>query len=275
MCARESEDLPVVPGAPRPAAHRLVEWARGRSHDSVVTGDVPWVFRPKGTTMHIEPGIVEGSKIVLSYLTAGGAGLYAARAVWKSVKDRSPGSLLVRSVATTALVLTFFQVFPHAPVGVSEVHLILGSTLFLLFGAAPAAVGLAAGLLVQGLLFAPLDLPQYGMNITTLLVPLFGLQLIANRVIAPNTPYVDLRYRQTLALSATFQAGIVSWVGFWALYGEGFSGQAVRDIATFGAAYLAVIIVEPLADLAVLAAAKGLRGVSNGSLLEPRLLQPA
>ena len=124
--------------------------------------------------MHIEPGIVEGSKIVLSYLTAGGAGLYAARAVWKSVKDRGPGSLLVRSVATTALVLTFFQVFPHAPVGVSEVHLILGSTLFLLFGAAPAAVGLAAGLLVQGLLFAPLDLPQYGMNITTLLVPLFG-----------------------------------------------------------------------------------------------------
>ena len=25
MCACESEDLPAVPGAPRPAAHRLVE----------------------------------------------------------------------------------------------------------------------------------------------------------------------------------------------------------------------------------------------------------
>lgn len=31
MRACESEDLPVVPGAPRPAAHRLVEWAFGRS----------------------------------------------------------------------------------------------------------------------------------------------------------------------------------------------------------------------------------------------------
>jgi ABC-type Co2+ transport system permease subunit len=40
-------------------------------------------------------------------------------------------------------------------VGVSEVHLILGTTLLLIFGAAPAAIGLAAGLLVQSLFFAP------------------------------------------------------------------------------------------------------------------------
>ena len=38
---------------------------------------------------------------------------------------------------------SFFEVLPHAPVGVSEVHLILGSTLFLILGAAPAAIGLA------------------------------------------------------------------------------------------------------------------------------------
>jgi len=30
MRACESEDLPVVPGAPRPAAHRLAVWAYGR-----------------------------------------------------------------------------------------------------------------------------------------------------------------------------------------------------------------------------------------------------
>ncbi len=29
--ACESEDLPAVPGAPRPVAHRLVEWAFGRT----------------------------------------------------------------------------------------------------------------------------------------------------------------------------------------------------------------------------------------------------
>ena len=30
VCACESEDLPAVSGAPRPAAHRLVDWAYGR-----------------------------------------------------------------------------------------------------------------------------------------------------------------------------------------------------------------------------------------------------
>ena len=31
MRACKSEDLPAVPDAPRPAAHRLVEWAFGRT----------------------------------------------------------------------------------------------------------------------------------------------------------------------------------------------------------------------------------------------------
>ena len=225
--------------------------------------------------VHIEPGIVEGPKIILSYVTAGGAGMYALRSAWQLVKERGVSPVLFRSLSTTALVFVFFQVFPHYPVGVSEVHLILGSTLFLLFGMAPAAIGLAAGLLLQGLSFAPFDLPQYGMNVTTLLVPLFGLQYIAGRIIAPNTPYMQLRYRQALALSTTYQAGIVTWVGFWALYGEGFGAQTVQSIAAFGAAYLIVIIIEPLADLTVLAAAKTLHQFKDSPLLERRLLNPA
>ena len=225
--------------------------------------------------MHIEPGIVEGPKIILSYLTAGGAGAYALSLGWKQARTRGPGSLVGGILATTALVFTFFQIFPHVPVGVSEVHLILGSTMFLIFGAAPAAFGLAFGLLLQGLFFAPFDLPQYGMNVTTLLVPLFALQFVAHRVIAPGTPYVDLKYRQALALSATYQAGIVSWVAFWAFYGEGFNAATATSIATFGAAYLTVIAIEPLADLAVLAGAKALHRSNSSGLLERRLYHPA
>lgn len=225
--------------------------------------------------MHIEPGIVEGSKIILSYATAGGAGAYTLTLAWQHLKQRGLSSLLLGAAATTVLVFGFFEVFPHFPVGVSEVHLILGSTLFLLFGAAPAAFGLALGLLIQGLLVAPFDLPQYGMNVTTLLVPLFALQYVAGRTIAQKTAYVDLKYRQALALSATYQAGVVSWVAFWALYGEGFTAEAVSGIAAFGAAYVAVIALEPLADLAVLAAAKALRQLEGGVWWEPRLFNPA
>ncbi|PQD97939.1 cobalt transporter [Mycobacterium sp. EPG1] len=225
--------------------------------------------------MHIEPGIVDGAKIALSYASATGAGVYAVSAAWKHVKQRGGASLILGSAATTVLTLVFFELFPHFPVGVSEVHLILGSTLFLIFGAAPAAFGLAAGLLIQGLLFAPFDLPQYGMNVTTLVVPLLALQYVAGRTIAPQTRYVDLKYRQALTLSATYQAGIVSWVAFWAVYGQGVTAETLAGVATFGAAYLLVIVVEPVADLAVLAAAKAAQRFKDGAWLEPRLFNPA
>lgn len=225
--------------------------------------------------MHIEPGLVAESKIWLSYVAAAGVGAYTLKCAWQTAKDSGPVSLVVRSAAATALVFAFFEVLPHYPVGVSEVHFILGSTLFLIFGAAPAAIGLALGLLIQGLFFAPFDLPQYGMNVTTLLVPLFALTAVARRIIAPGTPYVDLKYRQALALSTSFQAGVVAWVAFWALYGHGFAVENLHLIATFAGAYMLVIIVEPLADLAVLAAAKAIRGLRGSPLLERRLYSPA
>ena len=90
--------------------------------------------------MHIEPGLVADSKIWLSYVTAAGAGAYGLKLAWEDVKERGPVSLLARAAAATSLVFCFFEVLPHYPVGVSEVHLIFGSTLFLIFGAAPAAI---------------------------------------------------------------------------------------------------------------------------------------
>ena len=226
--------------------------------------------------MHIEPGVVDGAKIVLSYATGAAAAAITSNFVIKAVKnvgDIAP--LVIRSVATTALVFGFFEVLPHYPVGVSEVHLILGSTLLLLFGAAPAAIGLIAGLLLQGLLFAPFDLPQYGMNITTLIVPLLGIHMLAKRIIAPQTAYVDLKYSQALALSTAYQGGIVAWVAFWAIYGHGFGVENLTSIATFGASYMLVVILEPLVDLGVLAGAKALKGVGNSPLFHSRLTNAA
>jgi hypothetical protein len=160
-------------------------------------------------------------------------------------------------------------------VGVSEGHLILGSTLFLLFGAGPAAIGLALGLLVQGLFFAPFDLPQYGMNVTTLVVPLYAVSLLAKRIVPDRTPYVDLQYRQALALSTAYQGGIVAWVAFWAIYGQGLSAANLAGIATFGAAYMTVILLEPLADLGVLATAKLLRQLQGTRLIQQRVYNAA
>lgn len=225
--------------------------------------------------MHIEPALVAGAKALLGAVTAAASGAVALKLAWEAVRERGLPSLMARTAAATALTFTFFEVLPHWPVGVSEVHLILGSTLFLTFGAAPAALGLALGLLIQGLFFAPFDLPQYGMNVTTLLVPLFAVSAVARRIVAPRTPYVDLRYGQALALSVAYQGGVVGWVAFWALWGQGFEATNLAAIGAFGGAYMLVVLVEPLADLAVLAGAKAWRGLEGSGLVTPRLHNPA
>lgn len=221
--------------------------------------------------MHIEPGLVDGAKILLSYVTAAGAGAYAIQRARTTLREQGAASFAARSIASTALVFSFFEILPHFPVGVSEVHLILGSTLFLIFGVAPAACGLALGLLLQGLLFAPFDLPQYGMNVTTLLVPLFALEALARRVIPSGKAYVDLSYGQVLSLSLAYQSGIVAWVAFWALYGQGMTAANLAAISTFGGAYLLVVLIEPVVDLLVLASAKALRGLKGSGWVTPRL----
>ncbi|MBT9384737.1 energy-coupling factor ABC transporter permease [Pseudooceanicola sp. CBS1P-1] len=225
--------------------------------------------------MHIEPGLISPAKMILSYATAAGAGAFWLKTAAAGLKEKGLASLAARGAMATAAVFTFFQVLPHYPVGISEVHFILGSTLFLLLGAAPAAFGLAFGLLLQGLFFAPFDLPQYGANVTTLLVPLFALKALADTLIPRATAYVDIRYRDALALSTAYQGGVVLWVAFWAFYGQGFSATTAASVFSFGGAYMLVVLVEPLADLAVLAAAKSLKGLRGSGLTTPRLYDAA
>ncbi|MEA5501606.1 energy-coupling factor ABC transporter permease [Halotia wernerae UHCC 0503] len=225
--------------------------------------------------MHIELGVVDGAKIVLSYGTAVASLGYAGKLTLDAATRDGIGAVALRAAIAAAATFCFFEVLPHEPVGVSEVHLILGTTLYLLFGAAPAALGLALGLAAQSLFFAPADLPQYGMNVTTLLVPLFLLAELAKRVVPTGTAYTDIGYAQAFKLSAAYQGGVVAWVAFWVLYGHGFGAETLTEIASFGAAYMLVVLAEPLIDLGVLAAAKGLRVLRDTGVFQTRLYDPA
>ncbi len=225
--------------------------------------------------MHIEPGVVDGAKMAFAYATAAGAAGYTAKLALADLGRSDPASFAIRTAMAAVGTFVFFQVLPHFPVGISEVHFILGTTLFLLLGAAPAALGLALGLLVQGMLFAPTDLPMFFVNVTTLLVPLFAISALAERIIPRATAYVDLDYGQVLNLSAMYQGGVVAWVAFWAFYGQGVSAATFQSVWTFGAAYMLVILVEPIADLAVLAGAKAMRGSAASGLFVRRLYASA
>ena len=225
--------------------------------------------------MHIEPGIVHGAKMALAYATAAGAAGYTAKLALADVKSHGATALVLRSALATVGTFVFFEVLPHFAVGVSEVHFILGTTLLLLLGTAPAAIGLMAGLLVQGLFFAPTDLPMYAVNLTTLLVPLFAIAALARKVVPAGTAYVDLTYGQALKLSTAYQGGVVAWVAFWVLYGQGAGADTLASLMAFGTAYMAVVVIEPVADLAVLALAKAYRGGRLDALVQPRVYHAA
>ena len=225
--------------------------------------------------MHIEPGVVDGAKMVFAYGTAAAAAGYSLKLATDEIKSRNIVSFGVRAGIATVAVLTFFELLPHFAVGISEVHFILGTTILLVLGAAPAAFGLAAGLAIQGLLFAPSDLPMYYVNLTTLLVPLFAVHALTKLIAPAGRAYVDLDYLDVLKLSGVYQGGIIAWVAFWAFYGQGFGVENMNAVLSFGTAYLVVIAIEPLVDLAVLAAAKALRGRGSEMAVSHRLYNAA
>lgn len=178
-------------------------------------------------------------------------GAYAVKPARNAAATRDLAMLAARKAVATAAVFIFFPVLPHAPVGMSKVHLTLGATLFLMLGVTPSAIGLVQGLLVQGLLFEPADLPQYGRNVTTLLGPLVALQMPATRVIARDTAYVDLTCGPALALSMAYQGGFVAWVAFRAIWGQGMTPETLTAVSTFAAASMLVLALEPRVDLAL------------------------
>ena len=86
--------------------------------------------------MHIEPGVVDGAKMALAYGTAATAAGYTLKLAAEDLKTHSHASFIARAMIATVGVFVFFEILPHFPVGISEVHFILGTTLFLLLGAA-------------------------------------------------------------------------------------------------------------------------------------------
>ena len=206
--------------------------------------------------MHIEPGVVVGAKMFLSYGTAVSVLGMTVKSAYDNIKENSLISFILKSIIAIAVVFSSFEILPHYPIGVSEVHLILGTTLFLLLGLAPTAIGLTLGLLIQGLFFAQFDLPQYGINVTTLLASIFILNIAVKKIIPAKTAYKDITYTQMLKMSIIWEGAIVSWVAFWAFYGQGFASENIANVLNFGIAYMSVIIIEPLIDMAVLTAVK-------------------
>jgi hypothetical protein len=97
------------------------------------------------------------------------------------------------------------------------------------------------------------------------------MAVLARKMIPENMAYKDLKYSQTLKLSAAYQGGIIGWVAFWALYGQGFGAENLASVLSFGVAYTSVVLLEPLVDMSVLAGAKALHQMKDSDFVTTRL----
>ena len=223
--------------------------------------------------VHIEPGVVNGAKIGLSYLTGAAAiALGLKSLIQRMFNSKSVLVTAVRCLITTIFVFSFFEVLPQYPLGVSEVHFIFGATLFLFFGAGASAFGLVAGLSMQGILIAPSDLPQLYINISTLLFPLYAVSYISKKIIPADIAYTDLKYTHVISLTCIYQGGIILWVAFWCFYGQGFNQETFYNVGTFSLAYSTVIGIECLLDVGLLATLKSYKKRSLPSIFNQRLI---
>ena len=67
----------------------------------------------------------------------------------------------------------------------------------------------------------------------------------------------------------------MAWVAFWAFYGQGFGTETLASVTSFGLAYMLVIIIEPLVDLAVLAGTKTIRSLEKTGFVQARVYHSA
>jgi hypothetical protein len=68
-----------------------------------------------------------------------------------------------------------------------------------------------------------------------------------------------------------FQGGVVAWVVFWSVYGQGLASANWEGIASFAAAYSVILLLEPLLNLGALALAKRASVSQQTTLFSPSL----
>jgi len=189
--------------------------------------------------MHIEPGILSGTKIAAANLAA--TALVVAQA---PELLRKPQRLL-----RTLLAALFFSVFMqsfHTPAGASELHFIGAMPIYLTLGFVPTLLGFGLGLLLQGGVFEPADLLHLGVNFLSLAVPLVALHATLGRRLASGAA---TRVGSVLKLDAAYYAGVAVMVGFWLAMGEVATPFAAW--AAFASAYLPVALIEPVLTVAL------------------------
>jgi cobalt/nickel transport system permease protein len=192
--------------------------------------------------MHIEPGVLNASKILLANVAAiGTLSGYVARLIKPVI------------VVKAALAAVFFSIFMeifHLPIGPSELHFVGASTVYLTFGFIPTLFGFAVGLAFQGLLFEPQDLLHLGVNSLSLMLPLIATHAVFGKRFFGSGTRIAVRWTSILKFDAPYYAGVVAMVGFWLSLGD--EPAPLYSWLLFAASYLPLVFCEPAFTYVVL-----------------------
>ncbi len=187
--------------------------------------------------MHIEPGLLAPTKVLLANVSALGLlGLYA-QGLLKRPAD------LIRTLIAALFFSVFMQAF-HLPVGPSELHFVGAMAIYLTLGFLPTLFGFALGLLLQGLLFEPTDLPHLAVNALSLILPLLAVHYGLGRQLREAASGKRIGWATIVRLDALYYSGVTLMVGFWLLAAE--VATPLAAWATFATSYLAIVAIEPL-----------------------------
>jgi cobalt/nickel transport system permease protein len=199
--------------------------------------------------MHIEPGILSAPQIAAANATA-----LATLAAHSGGLVRRPLDIAKTLLAAAAFSL-LMEIW-HQPVGPSELHFIGASTIYFLFGFVPTLFGFAIGLALQALLLEPQDMLHLGVNALSLMLPLIAAHALVGRRLLANGTDAPISWASVVRFDAVYYGGVVAMVGFWLAGGN--TQTSLADWALFAAAYLPVVLCEPVMTTAVLRAVRRL-----------------
>jgi len=191
--------------------------------------------------MHIEPGYIAQAKVIAANVSAIGVlALYAKSMI------QNPITIFPTTVKTL-LAAVFFSIFMqsfHMSIGPSELHFVGASAMYMTLGFLPTLFGFALGLLLQGLLFEPADLPHLAVNALSLITPLIAVHYAFGRKFFEGSLKMRVSWASILKFDAAYYGGVTGMVGFWL-----FIGQVETPFvawATFASSYLAIVALEPI-----------------------------
>lgn len=191
--------------------------------------------------MHIEPGIIAQAKVMAANAGAAGLLLTYAKDLLKNPAD------IVRMLVAAVFFSLFMQSF-HVKVGPSELHFVGAMVIYLTLGFVPTLIGFAVGLLLQGVLFEPLDLPHLAVNSLSLILPLIAVHYTLGRKLREQDTAIT--WKNILKLDALYYSGVTAMVGFWLAISNVATSFAAW--ATFASSYLVLVACEPLLTYTVL-----------------------